>query len=270
MARYKDLTGTRYTRLVVIELCGKTKNGMNIWRCLCDCGNEVKVPTNELNNGHTKSCGCYAKDMNRQRMTTHGFRSTQLYKVWAGMKDRTNPNNHHNKGNYKKFNITMCNEWRNDFMSFYRWSMAHGYKEEKLPNGKNKWTIDRIDNTKGYFPDNCRWITNKEQMNNQTTNKKITYQGRTQNLSQWCEELNLPYSTILFRLNNGYDVERAFTDSLDHQNYYEYNGEKLNINQICEVTGLTKTNVWNRIHRGWDMQRLMTQKPRIVRRKNNV
>jgi 3-dehydroquinate synthase len=87
-------------------------------------------------------------------------------------------------------------------------------------------------------------------------------------LKVWCDELNLPYSTTLFRLNHGFDVEKAFTKSTDNQNYYEYKGKILNINQIVEITGLTKTNVWNRLHRGWSIERLMTQPARKVRRKN--
>lgn len=262
-----NLVGKKFGRWVVVEKEGRNKYGNILWKCKCDCGNEKLVSTSGLNCGKSKSCGCLEKDQARLRMTTHGLRRTQIYKVWAGIKDRTNPNNNNCKDNYRKFAIKMCDEWRNDFMSFYNWAVANGYKEEKLPNGKNKWTIDRIDNNGDYCPANCRWITNKEQMNNQTTNRRITYKGKTQTLAQWCEELGLPYGTILFRLRIGYDVERAFTESTDKQNYYEYKGELLNINQIVERTGLTKTNVWNRINRGWDIERLMEQPARKINKK---
>lgn len=264
MSRFIDLNGKKFCRLSVIKHAGQDKYKANIWECLCDCGKTVYATQAELTSGHTKSCGCYSREMAKERMTTHGLRHTQLYKVWAGIKDRTNQNNHNCKNNYKKLNITMCKEWHDDFMSFYNWAIENGYKEEKLPNGRNKWTIDRIDGTKGYCPENCRWITDKEQMNNQLTNKKITYQGKTQNLSQWCEELGLNYGLVNQRLWNGFSVERAFTESADKQKYYEYKGELLNINQISERTGLTRTNVCNRIFRGWDMERLMTQPARKI------
>lgn len=266
--KFIDLTGQRFGRLTVVELYGKNKYKNILWKCVCDCGNEKITTTGQLVQGKTSSCGCFARDIGKTKMLTHGLRHTQIYKTWAGIKDRTNPKNRNCKNNYKKLEITMCDEWRNDFMSFYNWSMANGYKEEKLPNGKNKWTIDRIDGTKGYCPENCRWITNKAQMNNLLKNKKITYKGKTQNLSQWCEELNLDYGLVNQRLFSGFSIERAFTESSDKQKYYEYNGELLNINQIAERTGLTRTNVCNRIFRGWDIERIMTQPARIVKRRN--
>lgn len=198
----------------------------------------------------------------------HGLRYTQIYMIWAGIKDRTNPKNHNCKNNYKKFNIKMCDEWKNDFMSFYNWAIVNGYKKEKLSNNKNKWTIDRIDIYGNYEPDNCRWVTNLEQSNNQTTNRKIKYLGITKNLSEWCRELNLRYGTILYRLKLGWGVEKAFSKDTDIQNYYQYNDKKLNINDICNITGLTKTNVWNRLHRGWDIEKIITQRQR--RRNKNV
>ena len=195
-------------------------------------------------------------------MERHGMRHTQIYGVWAGIKDRTNPNSKSCKNNYKKLKIGMCDEWKNSFMAFYEWSMDNGYKEEKLPNGKNKYSIDRIDCFGDYCPENCRWATNEQQANNTTTNKMIEYNGKTQTLAEWCRELNLNYSLVNQRLFMGFDIERAFTESNDKRNYYEYKGEKLNINEISKRTGLTVTNVWNRINRGWDINRIMEQPAR--------
>ena len=263
----ENIVGKRFGRLLVLEEAGKNKYNNVLVRCICDCGNKKVVRFLDLKSNHTKSCGCYSKEMASKKFSTHGLRHTQLYKVWAGIKDRTNPNNHNCKDNYRKLSVQMCEEWRNDFMAFYNWAIENGYKEEKLPNGKNKWTIDRIDTKGDYEPRNCRWVTNKEQMNNQTTNRIIEYKGKIQTLAQWCDELNLPYGTTLFRLHIGYDVERAFTESTDKQNYYEYKGELLNINQIVERTGLTRTNVWNRITRGWTIERIMEQPARKINKK---
>ena len=77
-------------------------------------------------------------------MKTHGLRYTKLYKIWAWIKSRTNPNSKNCVKNYRKFGIKMCEEWKNDFKTFYDWAIKNGYKEEMLPNGKNKWTINRI------------------------------------------------------------------------------------------------------------------------------
>ena len=195
-------------------------------------------------------------------MERHGMRHTQIYGVWAGTKDRTNPQHKNHKNNYRKLNISMCEEWRNSFLSFYNWAISNGYKEEKLPNGKNKYTIDRIDCYGDYCPENCRWITADEQMNNTTKNKFIEYNGQVKTLSEWCKELGLNYGLVNQRLHSGFDVERAFTESNDRKNYYIYKGERLNIKDISERTGLTITNVWNRINRGWGIDRIMEQPAR--------
>jgi hypothetical protein len=192
-------------------------------------------------------------------MTTHGLRYTKLYKVWAWIKGRTNTNSKSCNNNYKKLGIKMCDEWRNNFKTFYDWAIANGYKEEVLPNGKNKWTIDRIDTYGDYTPTNCRWITNKEQMNNQTTNKRITYNNKTQTLAQWCEELDLDYNLVNQRLWAGWSVDRAFTESADKKRYFKYNGMTLTKKDIARITGISVNNVENRIHRGWSIERIMTQ-----------
>jgi hypothetical protein len=162
----------------------------------------------------------------------------------------------------------MCDEWRDNFMAFYNWAIANGYKEEKLPNGRNKYEIDRIDTYGNYCPENCRWITQKEQMNNQTTNKFITYKDRTQTLAQWCDELDLDYGLVNQRLCSGWSVDRAFFESPDRKRYFEYKGQKLTKFDIARITGLTLSNVENRIFRNWDIERIMTQPARKVVRKN--
>ena len=104
---------------------------------------------------------------------------------------------------YAAKNITVCAEWENDFNTFYKWAISHGYRDDL--------TIDRIDNSKGYCPENCRWATETEQNRNKQNNINITYHGKTQCLAAWCEELKLNYFTVHTRLGRGWDIERAFT-----------------------------------------------------------
>lgn len=261
----EPIIGKRFGKWIVKEELGKDKKHGVVVKCICDCGNEKNILLYQLRTGRSKSCGCIKKENAKKLFSTHGLSKTQIFRVWLGIKKRTDHNSKWCVGNYKKFGIKMCDEWKNDFKAFYDWSIENGYKEEKLPNGMNKWTIDRIDNRGDYCPENCRWATNKEQMNNQTTNRMITYKGKTQTLSQWCDELGLRYSPICQRLFWGWSVERAFTEKVGRTRYYEYKGEQVTVKQISEMTGIKKSIIWDRIRNGWDIERVVEQPVRILK-----
>lgn len=201
-----DLTGKKFARLTVIERVENSKSGVPRWKCICECGNECIVYASHLKNGNTKSCGCLQKELSaircKEQKKTHGKSNTRIYKIWRHMKDRCyNPKNK----DYKLYGAegkTICDEWINSFQNFYDWSMSHGYQEQL--------EIDRIDWRKGYYPDNCRWVTRKEQNNNNRNNHIIEYKGKKQTMSQWAEELNINYSTLRSRVNElGWTIDKA-------------------------------------------------------------
>lgn len=131
----------------------------------------------------------------------HGKRKTRLYRIWANIKTRClNPHDPHYK-NWGGRGITICEDWKNSFQSFYDWAVCNGYSENL--------TIDRIDCYGNYEPSNCRWITHLEQVKNKTTNIIITYGNKSMNCSEWAKELNLGHDTVRQRYHKGYSPEEC-------------------------------------------------------------
>ncbi len=122
----------------------------------------------------------------------HGMRQTRTYKQWDSMKCRTkldSPSYSH---------VTHCDRWAT-FEEFY----------EDMGDCPDGHGLDRIDNSKGYSPDNCRWATSKQQARNRTNNRWLTFQGKTQLACDWAEELGIKLRTLETRLNRGWSVEDA-------------------------------------------------------------
>lgn len=160
-----DLTGQRFGRLTVIERDGTDKNGRNVmWLCVCDCGGTTRTTTTHLRNGHAQSCGCLFREKlieggeKTRFATTHGKSRTRLYRILTGMKSRCYNPQSHKYPLYGARGITVCDEWKNSFQAFYEWAIANGYSDDL--------SIDRIDNDRGYSPNNCRWSTVTEQNRN--------------------------------------------------------------------------------------------------------
>lgn len=135
----------------------------------------------------------------------HGGTHTRLYNIWKAMRQRcTNPKNSR-YSIYGCRGIKVCKDW-DDFQKFYDWSYENGYKDNL--------TIDRIDNNKGYSPENCRWVTYRGQANNKTNNRYLTYNNETHTLGEWSEITGIKLSTIWARLNRGWTAEETLTSPI--------------------------------------------------------
>ena len=158
----KELLGKKFGRITVLKSIGKENKKVK-WLCKCDCGNECTAFTTDLKSGKKKSCGCLKKERTIEASKTHGLSKERIHKEWRGILHRCkNPSASHYE-NYGGRGITVCDEWKEDFMAFYEWSMQNGYADNL--------TLDRKDNDKGYSPDNCRWVTHMENCHNRGVRK---------------------------------------------------------------------------------------------------
>ena len=174
MGKYENLTNKKFDMLVALKYLYTDERRNAVWLCKCDCGKLVEKSSRTLKSKTSKSCGCLkkinAKKLGKSKYsdrTTHGKRYTRLYHVWCGIKQRCYNVNSHKYKNYGGRSIIMCDEWKDDFMSFYNWAMQKGYDENAL---YGKCTIDRIDVNGNYEPSNCRWVDMKIQSNNKRKN----------------------------------------------------------------------------------------------------
>ena len=204
MSRRIDLSGHRYGRLTVAAFAGNDATGRTTWQCRCECGGEKVVQAGELKRGNTKSCGCLALEQKRQagKARCHPYSRKEWpreRRAWEGMIRRCTDPDWPQYADYGGRGITVCAEWLTNFSAF---AQAMG----RAPVGGS---IERIDNAQGYSPKNCCWATRKEQANNRRSNRLLTYHGKTQNVSQWAEELGIRRDTLYMRLKHGWPIDRV-------------------------------------------------------------
>ena len=205
-----DLTGKKFGKLEVIGV-HDTGSRKTYYVCQCDCGNVKVVRADSLISGATKSCGCIKKEQEKTNLTAnhrHKMSGTRIYETWQDMKRRCYNKQNVRYNRYGGRGIKVCEEWLNNFQSFYDWAIRNGYSDDL--------TIDRIDNDGNYEPSNCRWSTVKEQCNNRSSNINITIGNATKSLMCWCEIFNVDYKKVYARYKrNGYEgIDRLFNDIL--------------------------------------------------------
>lgn len=197
--RVIDITGKKFGLLTVVELDHSKTGHKTYWICRCDCGNVKSVRSDSLKDGSIRSCGCLKRIQNKTNLsrTTHGMSHTRLYGIWSGMRQRCYNKNEACWARYGGRGITVCDEWLDSFEKFAEWAIGNGYDEDL--------TIDRIDNSGPYSPDNCRWVNASEQCRNRRTNIDITIGNSTRTLVEWCEIFELSYKTVYARYRRNKD-----------------------------------------------------------------
>ena len=159
----KDLTGKTFGDWIVLERAANRGRAVR-WLCKCKrCGTVKDVAGTSLKSGTSTNCGCV-------RLTglhrTHGLSKHPLYKVWQRMKGCTTSPTHQDFKHYGAGGIRVCDEWFNDFKTFYDWAMNNGY-EPGL-------TIERVNVDGNYEASNCTWIPQSEQPKNQRRRDRLS------------------------------------------------------------------------------------------------
>lgn len=222
----KDLTGKRFGKLKVISFA-YMKDNHSYWNCECDCGTKKILLGKKL--PKIKSCGCLSKEsssVNLKKLWRTGVFSREklssfkdgrtkwfqthpnekrLYQVWIGMRRRAGGNrfkkdiNDRHAKTYLHLNV--AKEWE-DWLVFYDWALKNGWKPGL--------TIDRINNEKGYSPDNCRWVSRAENNRNRRCVKKYLYKGEYLTLAQIAQKTGTLEKRLYNRIKNyGYSIEDA-------------------------------------------------------------
>lgn len=217
----QDLAGKTFGSLTVTRLVPgpvftkkhKRIHG-SVWECSCICGNTLVTSRRPLVDGRTRSCGCLRDSLLSRLSTTHGATQKKnrsantltwlTFKRWMTMKARCYNKSNPSFPRYSSRGITVCDRWLSSFSAFLE-DMG------EVPSCDH--TLDRIDNDKGYSPENCRWATASEQVMNRSNTVFVEINGETRTLMEWCVMFNQDYQEMYNKIvRHHFDPEIAFRE----------------------------------------------------------
>lgn len=188
MTQLIDMTGRKFGRLTVLRRAENASDGDVRWLCQCDCGVVKAVRGGHLRR-RTQSCGCQSIETKSRRIG--GLSQHKDYGRWRQMIRRCHNPDHKHYANYGGKGIAVCDRWRGSFSAFL----------EDMGEAPHGMTIDRIDNSKGYYPENCRWATWQEQMENKSTNHVFYFEGELRTITSIAREVSMDVSKLAYRVN---------------------------------------------------------------------
>lgn len=214
-----DITGKRFGRWLVLGESLEPRKGQTRWHCRCDCGKEkLAVQYGGLVRGESKSCGCLRMEgLVKPTHQVHGHRNP-TYRVWQSMRTRCYNTRHPSYRRYGERGITICPQWRDDFDQFLK---DMGVRPGSL-------TIERIDNSGPYSPENCKWSTRCEQAGNTRKNLTVEWNGTTCNLIDVARMENVDYASLryhVFHKSRSLETAVAILRAQGHV-FYERSSEK--------------------------------------------
>ena len=195
MTRLLNLVGHKYGKLTVLNYTKTNeKNGMRYFNCLCDCGKYTEVTLGNLRSGHTVSCGCARPVGEGVHNYKHGFKITdKVYKAWCKIRERCYNPNDISYATYGAVGIKLSDEFYTDFLKFYN-------EIGEPPCDGQKYSVDRIDHTKGYESGNIRWATDKQQARNKGKMKNNTsgFTGVLWDIKPWPDGTSRLYAKAIW------------------------------------------------------------------------
>ncbi len=193
---YIDLVGMKYGRLSVVSF-SEIKDRKTYFLCRCECGKEKIVESSKLRSGHTKSCGCIGIDRIRNLNYKTGLTKTKLYYSYRNMLNRCYRTTTDMYRLYGQRGIGVCDEWLGEdgFLNFSKWAKSNNYKDGLQ--------LDRIDNEKGYSPDNCRFVDSFVQANNKRNNRFVKVNGEVATVGNMARKHGVSYWNLLHYSKGG-------------------------------------------------------------------
>ena len=267
---YEEYINKKFNKWIIKQFSHKDKFNHPFFDCECECGTKNKIDLFALKYGKTKCCRHCSK-----RAVKHGClkknnspEQKRLYSIWSGMKQRCYNKSATHFKSYGGRGIEVCDEWKDNFESFYNWAIKNNYSEDL--------TLDRKDYDKGYYPENCRWATQTEQANNKRTNRILEYKNKKYTVSQFIKEFNLDEELTRQRINV-YKITNP--EELLRPSHYTKNKCKIfvkignkeqSLTDWCRELNVSSGTIRNRINKyGYTLEEALTT-PLKNGKKNNL
>ena len=183
------------------DVSNAIKRRQAMFRCVC--GEKFIAQVYKVKTFETQSCGCLHKKATSLANSKHGLTDHKLYKVWKSMRARCNNPKVNQYEDYGGNGVKVCEEWKNDFMPFYKWAIENGW-EEGLQLDKDIKGTGKL-----YSPENCCFVTPKQNSNKRKTSRRITYNGETKTVSEWADYFKISLKNLYQRMSRGWTFEKS-------------------------------------------------------------
>lgn len=243
--------GQKFNRLTIIEYVGKTDTRTHRVMVECECGVIKEATYNNLKSGVLKSCGCLVREhCAKGSSRKHGLYKHPLFRIWHGMSHRCY------SGLYPAYSdVEVCDEWRNDIMTFFNWAIANGW-EEGLELDKDK--LAPTQTGKLYGPEYCSFITHVENCRHRGNTVIIEYNGEVKSLPEWAVTLNIEYALLIQRYSRGWSPARMFETPIKQAQIVEYNGKSKSLSEWATSLGVKYKSLLARINDGWSIEKTLS------------